>query len=76
MQAKIILIAAALSAVTLSAASAGSATSHVGYVAPGTDDETTRGAVASPDQENAIPYHPCRLALGWRNGHLVCDNRS
>jgi hypothetical protein len=26
-------------------------------------------------QENKIPYQPCREALGWVNGRLRCDNR-
>lgn len=25
-------------------------------------------------QENAVPYHPCREALGWVNGRLRCNN--
>ena len=29
----------------------------------------------SPQQQAAIPYHPCVEALGWVNGRLRCDNR-
>jgi hypothetical protein len=25
-------------------------------------------------QENAVPYRPCREALGWVNGRLRCSN--
>ena len=29
----------------------------------------------SPQQEAAIPYIPCTIAVGWVNGRLRCNNR-
>lgn len=26
------------------------------------------------EQQRAVPYHPCREALGWVNGRLRCNN--
>jgi hypothetical protein len=26
------------------------------------------------EQHRAVPYHPCREALGWVNGRLRCNN--
>jgi hypothetical protein len=42
-------------------------------VAPVTTDQTPG---ISPQQQAAIPYHPCVEALGWVNGRLRCDNRN
>jgi hypothetical protein len=28
----------------------------------------------TPAQEDAIPYHPCTIALGWVHGRLQCRN--
>ena len=41
-------------------------------VAPVTADQTPG---ISPQQQAAIPYHPCVQALRWVNGRLRCDNR-
>jgi hypothetical protein len=30
--------------------------------------------VLTREQEIAIPYRPCIQAIGWVNGHLVCNN--
>jgi hypothetical protein len=76
MQKKAVILVAALSAAVLSGASARDATSQTGYVAPPGMEDGTTNAAPTPSQEDAIPYHPCRLALGWRNGHVVCDNRN
>ena len=28
------------------------------------------------EQENAIPYHACSIAIGWVNGRLQCRNNN
>jgi hypothetical protein len=68
-----IILAAAISAVTVSGAFARDAASEIRYVPPTVEDNASSPA-PSAYQEEAVPYRPCRLALGWRNGHLVCDN--
>jgi hypothetical protein len=73
MQVRAIILAAAFSAAAFTAASARDTAIEIRYVAPSVQDGAT-GPAPTPYEEEAVPYHPCRLALGWRDGHLVCDN--
>jgi hypothetical protein len=48
---------------------------------PATSNEPANHSSKTPDvegitqaQEDAIPYHPCTIALGWVNGRLQCRN--
>jgi hypothetical protein len=75
MPTKTLMLTACVVAATISVAFAGDGALPARYHGPTPDDGLT-SAAPTPDQEDAVPYHPCRLALGWRNGHLVCDNRS
>ena len=72
---------ATLSAVTvLTAASIASAAGNKDTTAPSHETTSTVPADApygglTPKEHAAIPYQPCRDALGWVNGRLRCDNR-
>jgi hypothetical protein len=66
------IFAALVAATTISVASAEDLSTQAPPPKPVTTDEQPG---ISPQQEAAMPYHPCVQALGWVNRRLRCDNR-
>jgi hypothetical protein len=66
------IFAALVAATTISFASAEDVSTPSPPPTPGTADKTPG---ISPQQEAAIPYIPCTIAVGWVNGRLRCNNR-
>lgn len=38
------------------------------------NENSSDGTALTPEQEDKIPYHPCKEAVGWVNGRLQCRN--
>jgi hypothetical protein len=77
---RLVLIATLSAVATLTATSIASAADNKDTKAPSRETPTTVPTDApyggpTPKQHAAIPYRPCREALGWVNGRLHCDNR-
>jgi hypothetical protein len=70
------IFAALVAATTISVASAEDLSTQAPSPSPSPTTVTgDKLPGISPQQEAAIRYHPCTMAMGWVNGRLRCNNR-